>query len=864
MNKLQHTQLQALTAINSQLDTIPQHVNDQNIDSLVNGLKSRRRLSFQLQSTLRPEITSDEKNLNDVLEVEDTNDSRTIGDSFLSSKRSSKISNRNTKDLASSNGIGELDRKYLSAEPNSDSENTNEMSSNLEDRDDDDLSVRRRRFKNHPTLTINTSNNSSHRLITPESSDSEFDISTAHMPLAPTLGEGRNPLRVARNNNSSVEIYKNDRRGNRPSSMIFNSMDEVIEEEGEITEQKLVDERSSEEGIRVRDKQTPLVNGRKHAQKYMGEYDIEKSSKINLRTQMDESYAVADAQDDNCSVISSESLLEEIGVLRSRIQRLESEHANLEDDPASERKQRRKRNVTDSSISPSAVSPSSSQGGASSSNTSTHRRPSTAAQHNRHLQNAFDFFEKAFATSDQYLDDSSPPPSHSMAMVVSSALMLNTKLRGTIAQMDDKTLENSMKVLLKTSDEQIRSLTECILALSSLAPKKQSKRIPLERDLGVRGHSHYPSDSTFLQMPTPAHSTRSVSPIPRISSATEINNESQNFVDQMDNSTHRVLPTDQQSPYYSQPQRPRYNRVSRPPSPVLPPENINDPPYSQFPSSRVLEYRSRRISIGAYGGSYSGTQQNTSPSPPPPSVLNYDASNSNGRVYYDRGEISRLQKYGNQSLNNNTPSSTYQRINSRPSSYIRTEEPMHPTNHARNTSVSSVSSLHRSSSGRSYALRGGNDEFTASPASTTSRQQPRMYEYARRYPSDKTQTPIEKRQTPMPDMERRYVRRGGNNLELEGYDLQNGYGEHIIERDYMLREEKPGLRRNDSNSSTSSIYRPRLVPPLEDQEIQNNGEEGSSEESRSIEDREDDLRNNVSQDLDQTNGTSNNNIIENG
>ncbi|CAG8477987.1 12736_t:CDS:1 [Acaulospora morrowiae] len=300
MNKLQHSQLQALTAINSQLDNIPQHANGQNIDSLVNGLKFRRRLSFQQQSSLplRPEI-SDGKNIDGIMEVEEANDS------FSSLKRSSKILNRNAKDLTSGNNTGELDWKYLLAEPNSDPENMNEMDNSMEEKDDDDISLRRRRFKNLPNLTINTNANSSHHLITPESSDSEFDISTAHMPFAPTLGECRNPLRVSRH--SSSEIYKGDRRG-----IVFNSMDEVIEEErgslSDAAEHKIVDERSSEDGARTRGKQTISANGRRHPQKYVDEYDteadIKKSNRMNLQSQINGSYPIAEVQDYSCSVLS--------------------------------------------------------------------------------------------------------------------------------------------------------------------------------------------------------------------------------------------------------------------------------------------------------------------------------------------------------------------------------------------------------------------------------------------------------------------------------------------------------------------------------------------------------------------------------
>src|SRR4051812_12049757 len=181
----------------------------------------------------------------------------------------------------------------------------------------------------------------------------------------------------------------------------------------------------------------------------------------------------------------------------------------------------RKKHYSESIISPAALSPDSSQGGASST-TSISRYSSASAQHQKHLQNAFDMFEKAF-TADHPTNDTSPPPSHSMAMVVSSALSLNQRLRSVMTQMelDGQLSERGLKALLKTSDEQVRSLTECLLALAPLAPRRiPTKKVSGERDqLGIRGNAYYPSDSSLLQMPTPSHSTRSISPIPRISSA---------------------------------------------------------------------------------------------------------------------------------------------------------------------------------------------------------------------------------------------------------------------------------------------------------------------------------------------------------
>ncbi|RIA92843.1 hypothetical protein C1645_44412 [Glomus cerebriforme] len=493
INRLHHSHSQALTVINNQLETIP-HTDgsEQHIDNLVNNLKSRQRRNNSLQQSISPLLRSDKlgngKDLEDVMEVEDNykmNETGTItADDSLSSRKSAKLAmaNRTVKELKKmenltpNNNGGELDWKYFSAENNSDSEGN---SSSMEDKDFDDnnSSSRRRMLKGHPSLTINTKTTKpSQRLITPESSDSEFDISNAHMPLAPTLGGSRNPLRVARH--SSAEHYNTERRGRAANSLF--SMDDVIEEErgslSDVAEQSEVN--TSENINRMQSKQITSVNGKKRAQKHLDDYnvgnDAPKNIKMHRRPHTDDSYA--DIPDDNSSVMSTDSFIQ-LEELRARIQKLESERAD--DESMSERKsRRRKKHHSDSILSPTALSPDSSQGGTSS--TSVPRRTSASAQHQKHLQNAFDMFEKAF-TADH--DDSSPPPSHSMAMVVSSALSLNQKLRSVMTQMelDGQLSERGLKALLKTSDEQVRSLTECLLALAPLA----QKRVPtkkIERD----------------------------------------------------------------------------------------------------------------------------------------------------------------------------------------------------------------------------------------------------------------------------------------------------------------------------------------------------------------------------------------------
>ncbi|CAG8458626.1 17838_t:CDS:2 [Cetraspora pellucida] len=832
ISQLHQSHSQALSVINSQLD-IP-------------------------HSTTGTIQDIDDLNAVDVMEVEKDNEinetTGSIDDSLSFMGRSSKISiaNRNSKDSIrmdnlspNANNVGELDWKYLSAEHNSDSENANEISGSVDDKEfkiNDDLSNRRRNSKSHLTLTINTNTKSSKstRLITPESSDSEFDISNAHMPLASSLGGSINPLRVPRH--SSAELYKGSsiiEKHGRPVSMTFSSMDEVIEEErgslSDIAEQEAANVRTSDNGVRTRNK---LMARKKRSQKYTDDYseknNVSRTNKINNR-QADDSYSVNDIHDDNSSIMSNESFIDELNALRSRIQKLESVRGNVDDDSTSEKRSRKKKNSLDQAISPSATSPVSSQGGASSTNTGTSRRTLTAVQHNKHLESAFEFFEKAFTNSDQSTNDTSPPPSHSMAMVVSTALYLNSNLRNVISQMETggQPSEKYMKILLKTSDEQIRSLTECLLALAPLGQKKA----PAKKD----------SYNSLLQMPTT--STRPISPNQRILSAptSEVNHHELRRISP-------TPPTDQSSPptYYTTQRASLYNRMSRPPSPGLPPENY-DPQFTQVPSTRAADYRerrNRRYSGSTYGGSYSGPfpPPSSSPSPPPVQPSHYEQSN--GRTYFDR-ETPRLQRY--QSLNNvpslnNTP--LYQRPQSRPASIIRTDDSSYTTGHMRSASNSS---LFRSSSGRSYVQR---DEFVNSPVSTS--RQSRTYDHTRRYQSENGQSQIDRRQVPISEMDRKYGRRTGGNYEPdEVFDSHSGYGDHVSDKNYTLREEKSVLRRDDN---TDIIHKQRLAPQP-DEQTHNNGVE------RRVESRnegQDETRNDGSQEGRQANSTNNNNVVENG
>jgi len=421
-----------------------------------------------------------------------------------------------------------------------------------------------------------------------------------------------------------------------------------------------------------------------------------------------------------------------------------------------------------------------------------------------------------------------------MAMVVSSALFINQKLRSVLSQqmeLDVQHPDKGLKSLLKTSDEQVRSLTECLLALAPLAPKRVMTK-------KMSGHVHYPSDSS-LQMPTPSHSARSISPIHRVSSAPvpgpELNHESQigEHVDQ--SSSQRVSPippSEQSSPpnsyYNAQPRiTSRYNRVSGPPSPTLLPESYNDP---QMSASRLPDYglrKSRRSSGTAYS-SYSNTHPaSSSPSPPPMQhpPTHYDQPNS--RAYYEREipreasrELPRLQRYSLQGYNNISPqpaTSAYQRTASRPSSFTRTDESSYPLNHPVRTS-----SHHRSSSGRSRIF---SEEYVNSTVTTTRPPSSRLYEFNRRYPSD-GQSPIDRRLFPGLETDRKYSRRPVNQFEPEdGYDVPNGYGETISDN---LRDDK-GLRKIPSSSS--GTFRQKQVPSPTPEGIEGNQGESNQRDN---------------------------------
>jgi len=86
------------------------------------------------------------------------------------------------------------------------------------------------------------------------------------------------------------------------------------------------------------------------------------------------------------------------------------------------------------------------------------------------------------------------------------------------------------------------------------------------------------------------------------------------------------------------------------------------------------------------------------------------------------------------------------------------------------------------------------------------------------------------------ETDRRYSRRIVNQYEPEdSYDGPNIYGENASEKDY-IRDDKAGIRRSTSNSS--SIYRQRMVPAQE-QEVNCNAGVGNVE-SRGESNQQDD------------------------
>lgn len=121
-----------------------------------------------------------------------------------------------------------------------------------------------------------------------------------------------------------------------------------------------------------------------------------------------------------------------------------------------------------------------------SSSASKSRSYRSTATHQRLLQEAFDVYEKAaLDRADEEIragNKRSPKGNlvHTMAMVVSSALTMNKHLRqlhsGTTADdevaepiaLDDSGAMRTVGLLLKSSDEQVRSLTETLLCLGSI------------------------------------------------------------------------------------------------------------------------------------------------------------------------------------------------------------------------------------------------------------------------------------------------------------------------------------------------------------------------------------------------------------
>ncbi|CAG8527604.1 6294_t:CDS:2 [Ambispora leptoticha] len=754
LSKLSQNTSQALTAINM----IPPHLNnsEKDIDKLINGLKFKsRRNSFQQSSSI-PRI-----------DLSSSNNSLTIR-----YKESKSDFNYNA---------GELDWKYLSAETNAlDSENANNENLNNDDDNNDvekerDSVGRWRNSKVHPHLTISTKpiQEASRRLITPESSDSEFDLSSVHIALSPSIFNNKNSGRIRPRSLSESGTKIGNTRRDRSSTVAFSSLDEVNEEDTSALLPEFVESSSknlnrfNENEKRSLIKPLGLSNGRNRSsmQKFLEDYSLAgetfKSTKLHRRAIDDSLCLPGDTADDNSSIRSDNSLLEELSALKNRVKRLEAEHAeraNIIMDNGDRRRDRQSN--TESLASPSVNS----QGSISPTTTNSSRNSFIpSAQHQKHLQNAFDFFEKSFSTTtnQQNNGDLSPPPSHSMAMVVSAAQQLNQKLRGLSLQNEmnnGQSTERTIKDLLKTSDEQIRSLTECLLALPTLIPKPSPLPHPPSSTIQTRKpvyeHNQYSSrykqnlsDTALHQTNNNVRNGRSISPN---------NNQIPGQLSMQDsniNTEHSIqgilpIPTNEQSSpplsYYSR----QNNKNSQPPSPKLGPEYVNDS--SQISAiSRTQDYRERRrrFSGGSHGshGSFSGTLPSSSPSPPPqanpsPSHQNdqQPQTSSNSKSFIDRerrfthrynlsSSSTASNGYNNQSSSNSVVSSPTTttiptRIGTRISSTI-----------TRNNEDSSSHPLPRVYTTRIFSEDSNNNSSGISGRTQT---QIRSYDYTRRYQFD--------------------------------------------------------------------------------------------------------------------------------
>jgi len=224
---------------------------------------------------------------------------------------------------------GELDLKYLSAENNNttDSDSCDDtISNNLDNSNAKDTNeiINRRSNKLQPGLTINTKSISSKRRpLTPESSDSEFDMASAHLQLTPSLmGKGSLRRRYGTDNN---QLDFNNR--SRPTSMLYSSMEEIEEETSSFSDNAIGEEGKTM--LPASKLTTASVNGRRLSSLQRFSKDGgDTTSRVNRTPgrRPDDRHASTEIADDNSSVVSGESLLEELGSLKSRIQRLESEH----------------------------------------------------------------------------------------------------------------------------------------------------------------------------------------------------------------------------------------------------------------------------------------------------------------------------------------------------------------------------------------------------------------------------------------------------------------------------------------------------------------------------------------------------------
>ncbi|CAG8474420.1 7052_t:CDS:2 [Ambispora gerdemannii] len=856
LSKLSQNTSQALTAINM----IPPHLNnsEKDIDKLFDGLKFKsRRNSFQQSSSIpRIDLSSNNSSLyvlgvddelrngtETILEEEEEQETISTGRNSL---KPDTIRYKGSKSDFNYNS-GELDWKYLSAETNhSDSENANNENLNNDDNNIGVNNVEERdsigRFCNskvHPHLTINTKpvQEANRRLITPESSDSEFDLSSAHIALSPEIFHNKNSGRIRPRSMSESRATVGNIRRDRSSTMAFSSLDEVDEEDNSALSPEILDSSSKTLNRYNENEKRPLIkplvltNGRNRnsAQRFLDDYNLGenyRSNKFHRRAIDDSLCPSGDIADDNSSIRSENSLLEELGALKNRVKKLEAEHAEQRASVIIDDGDRRRDRQSNTEM---LVSPGVSSQGVPSPTTTNSSRNSfiPSVQHQKHLQNAFDFFEKSFNTipNQPNDDDSSPSPSHSMAMVVSAAQQLNHKLRSLSSQNEmnnGQFTERTIKELLKTSDEQIRSLTECLLALPTLIPKPsphpsshpfssttQTRKPVYEHNQYSSLHKQNLNDTVShlgIQTNNNVRNGRSISPNNNQRSGQLTHDSNIN----MEHSIQRTS-NDQSSPpnsYYGIAHNSRQtNKNSQPPSPRLGPDSLQI-----SATSRTQDYRERRrrFSGGSHGshGSFSGTLPSSSPSPPPQATPSSQISHHNDQQHQapsnSKSFIDRERRFAHRySLSSSSTASNgynnHSNSNSTVSSPTTTTIPTRigtrfsSSTIARNNEDSSSHPLPRPYTTRTFS------EDSHSGISGRTQTQIRNYDHTRRYQFDGAHGPSER------SFERRTLNHS-NNSNSSGVENDYSHSHFETSASQDLKRTASHSKRRDTSPENEAKF----------------------------------------------------------